>query len=94
MPLCRYEGVIEYEAPETWPTELTACFRREFHVLRAYEHRRNEIENACHDNILALFNLPSNDYSQRDFKLSEKRWILLQSASSWDSIAHELLTMS
>lgn len=42
--VCAYEGVVEYERPDTWPPELLALFEREFECLEAYELRRAEID--------------------------------------------------
>ena len=63
--LCSYDGIIEYERPDTWPAELTELFTRELPALEAYERRRAEVDVICRQDVMARINVPQNAHKPR-----------------------------
>jgi hypothetical protein len=57
-----YPGVIEYERPETWPSDLMRLLEVEFACLRDYELRRAEIDDDCRIHLMARINVPHNSH--------------------------------
>ncbi|HEX9769248.1 MAG TPA: hypothetical protein VGA50_08745 [Kiloniellales bacterium] len=63
--LCCYDGIIEYERPDTWPAELTELFERELPTLEAYERRRAGVDAIYRQDVMARVNVPPNAHKPR-----------------------------